>query len=122
MHFDDDIIAELKKLELSLLNTDTRKSNLIADLLSEDFREFGSSGVIHTKADVIASLQSELPTYISAENFNVRHLSPQTALITYQACRHTDPPIFSLRSSIWHHGPVGWQMLFHQGTASSKPL
>ena len=121
MHFDD-LVAELKELELSLLNTDTRKSNLMAAFLSEDFQEFGSSGVIHTKADIITSLQSELPTHISAENFNVRHLSPQTVLLTYQACRHTDPPIYSLRSSIWRHGPVGWQMLFHQGTVSSKPL
>jgi ribonuclease HI len=121
-HSDDDFAAELEDLERSLLNIDARKSNLMVELLSEDFQEFGSSGVIHTKDDVVASLRSELPTHISAENVKVRLLSPQTALLTYRACRHTDPPIYSLRSSIWQRGPAGWQMLFHQGTVTPEIL
>jgi ribonuclease HI len=90
------------------------------DLLSEDFLEFGSSGAIHTKSDIIASLRAEKPIRISVENLKIRHLSAQAAFVTYQACRHTDPPEYSLRSSIWQRGPLGWQMLFQQGTVSSK--
>jgi ribonuclease HI len=121
MHSDNDPDQELKELELSLMNIDESRSNLMVDLLSEDFREFGSSGAIHTKSDVIASLRAEKPIRISVENIKIRHLSPQAALVTYQACCHTDPPEYSLRSSIWQRGPVGWQMLFQQGTVLSKP-
>jgi hypothetical protein len=120
MHSDDDPDRELKELELSLMNINVSRSNLMVDLLSEDFLEFGSSGAIHTKSDVIASLRAGKPIRISVENLKIRHLSPQSALVTYQACRHADPPVYSLRSSIWQRGPVGWQMLFQQGTVSSK--
>jgi hypothetical protein len=118
MQSEEPFTRELIRLELSLLNINAYASDRMSDLLADDFIEFSSSGTIHNKGDIIASLQAELPALITVGDIKIRQLSPHAALVTYQACRHTEPPANSLRSSIWQHGPMGWQMLFHQGTVS----
>ncbi|HEX6899722.1 MAG TPA: hypothetical protein VF789_08415 [Thermoanaerobaculia bacterium] len=51
------IETQLQELELFLLDPDVRKSERVAELRADGFIEFGSSGRIYTKEDVIAALQ-----------------------------------------------------------------
>jgi hypothetical protein len=106
----------LEDLERQLLVPQARKSELVFELLAEEFVEFGSSGRQFTKTQIVAALQAETPVQITAPEFKVQLLSLQVALVTYRAQRHSDPPVNSLRSSIWLQREEQWQMVFHQGT------
>lgn len=114
-----DVGEVLRLLEEKLLQTSIRKNaEAISSMLSEEFREFGSSGRIFSRADVIRLLQAELPSSITMADWQVRMLTGQIALATYRAIKR-DPEglvIESLRSSIWVYQADRWQMLFHQGT------
>jgi hypothetical protein len=110
----------LEANERSLLESGARKSSLVAELLAESFVEFGSSGRIFTKAQIVAALQEESPVEADASAFKVRILAPGVALVTYRTERHVQPPVRVLRSSIWVQGEGGWQMVFHQGTRSGE--
>lgn len=120
MHSDNMLATHLQELEESLLQSSARKPELVSQLLSDEFVEFGSSGRTFTKGQVIASLHAEPPVKCTATEFDFKLLAPQTALITYRACRHSEPPVFSIRSSIWQQRNGQWQMVFHQGTISSS--
>ncbi|HXS02323.1 MAG TPA: nuclear transport factor 2 family protein [Pyrinomonadaceae bacterium] len=108
----------LEKLERQLLVSQFRKSVLASKLLAEDFVEFGSSGRQFNKEQILAALQAEAPVEITASQFKVQLLSSQVALVTYHAQRHTEPPVHTLRSSIWQQREGQWQIVFHQGTLS----
>ena len=75
-----------------------------------------------TKAQVIAALQSERPVRVTASLFNVQMFAPQAALVTYRALRHSDPAVYSLRSSVWEQKRGQWRMVFHQGTVVPDKL
>ena len=121
MPTEDALPVYLRDLEESLLLASVRKSERVAQLLAEDFVEFGSSGRIFTKQKIIASLRAEPPASVTATEFRVVLLAPGTALVTYRAHRHTAPPVYTLRSSLWQLQQGQWQMVFHQGTISSAP-
>lgn len=106
----------LEGYERMLLEPATRKSETISQLLAESFVEFGSSGRVFTKTQVVALLQAEPPMQVAASEFKVRLLAPQIALVTYRTRRHPEPPTEALHSSIWEQRQGKWQMIFHQGT------
>jgi len=106
----------LESYERSLLEPSVRKSELVPQLLAESFVEFGSSGRVFTKAQIVAALHAEPPLRVSASGFEVRLLAPHVALATYRTCKHTQPEVHALRSSIWEKREGKWQMVFHQGT------
>ncbi|HVN83698.1 MAG TPA: DUF4440 domain-containing protein [Candidatus Binatia bacterium] len=106
----------LEGYERSLLDPSVRKSEVVSALLADSFVEFGSSGRVCTKAQVVASLRAESPVAVSASQFEVRLLASHIALVTYRAQSHTEPPIHTLRSSLWQHCEGKWQIVFHQGT------
>jgi hypothetical protein len=110
----------LEDFERQLLVPQVRKSELVFELLAEEFVEFGSSGRQFTKAQVVAALQAEAPIQVTASEFKVQLLSSQVALVTYRAQRHGEPPIHTLRSSIWQQREGQWQMVFHQGTLAAS--
>ena len=118
MHSADTLAIHIQELEKTLLQSSARKSEVVSQLLSDEFVEFASSGRTYTKEQVIASLHAEPPANYSASDLNFKLLAPQTVLITYLACRHSEPLVFSLRSSIWQQCNGRWQILFHQGTIS----
>ena len=106
-----------------------RDTATVAELLADDFREFGSSGRIYTKLDILAELSTESPALISLNDFTCDLVSPSVALVTYRSLATYDnrPGSQALRSSLWvlspgesRYGmpaPEGiWQMQFHQGT------
>lgn len=113
--------ALLAELELSLLQPRVRRSGRVAGLLAEDFVEFGSSGRVFNKAQIIASLQAAPSVEVTTALLRVQLLAPQLALVTYRAHRHSQPPVHTLRSSIWRQTGKKWQMVFHQGTLTAAP-
>jgi hypothetical protein len=118
-HAASDPVAQLRALEILLLQPHTRTSpEALANLLTDDFREFGASGRIYTKLEIIAALAAESPSTITLTEFDCRFPAPTVALVTYRS-HHADAtgtPASALRSSLWIHRDGRWQMLFHQGT------
>lgn len=118
------IEEHLRTLEEELLQTDVRKTAARLDeLLAEEFIEFGSSGRVFDKRDIIDSLRSESATRLSLTDFKARVLAPGLVLATYRAVRYGAPdeqPAHSLRSSLWKLIDSRWQMVFHQGTPSKE--
>ena len=117
------LLAVLRELEVELHSPFTRANpqRLLA-LLHPEFREFGRSGTTYSLPEIVALLHSETQlASIHAQDFVVRELSKNIALLTYRSAhiiadgklqRHT------LRSSIWELSPSGWQVSFHQGTST----
>jgi hypothetical protein len=118
---DDTLAAHLRALEESLLQPDVRKSAQLVALLADDFLEFGSSGTVYSRADLVALLQAESPSVHTTSDFRVVRLGHDAALLTYRIHRHGEPPVHTLRSSVWRRERGGWRMLFHQGTRTAAP-
>lgn len=111
-----DVEAYLLGLEASLLDPAVRNSDLVADLLDDDYVEFGSSGWTYSKQQVIDALRQEPPRDILAHDFKVRMLAPGTVLVTYRASQQAGVEINTLRSSVWQQRNGEWKLVFHQGT------
>jgi hypothetical protein len=116
------LAAHLQQLEERLLDPAVRKDAAQLDaLLCDDFREFGSSGLVYDKMAIIAHLKdetSDAPT-LSLSDFAIQLLAPHIALATYISTRRdhaTGATAQALRSSLWAQKGDTWQMRFHQGT------
>lgn len=107
------------QLELSLLEPSVRQSlPKLNTLIADEFTEFGISGNIYNKRNILDSLPLETLKELSdpqkiIEGLTVTELSTDVALVTYRLRINS---IISLRSSIWKQKDGTWQMLFHQGT------
>ena len=85
-----------------------------------DFLEFGSSGRVFTREQMVAELAAEPSTLdLTLSDFSVLAASSGWALVTYRSTRR-DPATgrsrTALRSSTWIQHNGRWQVLFHQGT------
>ncbi|WP_163102075.1 DUF4440 domain-containing protein [Peribacillus alkalitolerans] len=114
------LIEHLRSLEEKLLQPEVRESASELDqLLSDEFKEFGSSGRTFNKESIIEGLtKTERTTRnipMTLSNFDAKLLAPGVALTTFHIYRHSDNQN-SLRSSIWKLNGDQWQMYFHQGT------
>ena len=118
---DDEGLAELLlHLERRLMDPVFRKNReQVSALLAEDFREFGSSGRVWSRAAILDLLANEEAyTAPVVEDFAMQRISPETALVTYRTLRAdaaSDAPQVTLRSSLWVLRGNRWQVLFHQG-------
>jgi hypothetical protein len=111
--------GHLFALEQELLTNSTRRNrNRLEQLLAPEFFEFGSSGNVWSRKDILERLPIETPTKVTASDFKAHELSADTVLVTYQTARvELDGSLFkALRSSIWKSNGSVWQMFFHQGT------
>jgi hypothetical protein len=111
--------AQLRQLEEDLFQPELRRNpEKTSRYLADDFREFGSSGRIYTKAEILAELTSESPRTITLDNFHCDILAPDLALVTYRSTRTIalGIPVHANRSSLWILRDDRWQILFHQGT------
>ena len=108
-----DIARHLFELEQQLLQPEVRVSaEKVSALLADGFVEFGSSGAIYDKAQIIAALQQETgrgPRTIA--DFSARELGPDVCLVTYRVVESR-----TIRSSVWQRTDGHWRMEFHQGT------
>lgn len=116
-----DIQGQIHELEARLLSREIRsdQASLMA-LLADDFVEFGASGNVWKKAQVLSDLQSEVFVARTISDFKVAELADGVVLATY-LCRSAsaEGQARSLRSSIWRRHLDSWQMVFHQGTRVS---
>ena len=72
------------------------------------------------KAHVLQRLPEEQAPSVEAFDFEVRLLAKDLAQVLYKAKLRKAGELqtkLSLRSSLWQLNSLGWQMLFHQGTA-----
>ncbi|MDH4131367.1 MAG: DUF4440 domain-containing protein [Gemmatimonadota bacterium] len=110
------LARKLQELEESLLLPDVRKSARLVECLADDFVEFASNGKVYTKGDLVALLQAEDRVNQTTSDFRVHLLAPNVALLTYRITRHAEPPVHTLRCSIWRLRGRIWRMVFHQAT------
>jgi hypothetical protein len=110
----DEVIA----LELRLLQPEFRRNRAaVATLLGDDFVEFGSSGRVFNKTQILDLMATEPPFEVEATDFEARPLAPDVCLVTYRSMRlDAVPAIAVLRSSLWVRRDGRWQVIFHQGT------
>lgn len=122
MEIDKSIIEELKNLEKKLLKSKIRKSSIdLTEILADEFVEFGSSGNIYYKKQIIEALQKEVTPKMSLSNFSSLKLGKNYFLVKYKAVKNENgKKNYSLRSSIWKLNNGKWQMIFHQGTLIKK--
>lgn len=107
------------RLEDQLLKSEIRQSKKeLENLLAEDFVEFGSSGRIYDKAQIVRELPMALAVPMIIKDFQVKVLSKTVILSTYCIVKKNghEEIIESLRSSIWKFLDGRWQIIFHQGT------
>lgn len=119
------ISQTLRELEEQLQkNSVRRNAAAVSSMLTDEFREYGSSGHIFSKAEIIRALQCESPAHFSMKDFQASLLSEEIALVTYRAIKDQpgSPVIESLRSSLWVFQEGRWQMHFHQGTKMPASL
>lgn len=108
------------ELETSLLKPEVRSSlEKLDELLAEDFKEFGSSGSVYTKQDVLTRLPSSTNSdrYIVSD-FSIKLLSPDIVMANFKTEKiiNDTQKVFSLRTSLWRKENGTWKMFFHQGT------
>ena len=110
----------VRQLEERLLQPEVRRSAQdVAELLADEFIEFGSSGHVFNKLEILEHLQHEEPAGRSFADFRATLLAPDVMLTTYRGIR-LDPKgvqaTSSLRSSVWKLQSGHWKIVFHQGT------
>jgi hypothetical protein len=107
-----------RQLEEILLHANAENIGEAMNLIADDFREFGSSGRVHTKSDVVEYLKQPRDAPWQIEDFEVQNLAPAVALVTYRIVetRPGGETKISMRSSLWQQRDEKWQLVFHQGT------
>jgi len=107
-------LAEALAGEQRLLGPRCRADPACLDaLLHPDFLEYGASGTIWTRDQIIQRLLADPLVSGTASGFHAGHLSPEVIQVTFTITG----PRPSLRSSLWVRGDDGrWQVRFHQGT------
>ncbi len=129
MKIEDNLISNMEnikdlihKLELKLLDPKVRGSvEELDQLLTDDFVEYGSSGLVYTKEMILDRLPSGSISTYELYDFEIVVFSDSVVQARYKTDR-TNPDgskLKSLRSSIWKNIDGKWQMSFHQSTPTS---
>jgi hypothetical protein len=120
----------LLDLEERLLRPRSRAE--VAQLLEEDFVEFGQSGQVYDRDETLAALfdgarastsngrVSNLPPSRKITEFKATLLASGIAWVTYRLVEARPAGAVSLRSSIWRQSEGRWRIVFHQGTAARE--
>ena len=119
----DERATLLCELERRLHRPEIRGSaDEVAHLLADEFFEYGASGYVLSRQQVIDGLpreQTEPSRELGSSDFSVHWLGESVALVTYRGTQRIPSEakeFHSLRSSIWRLINGEWQMVFHQGT------
>lgn len=118
------LLEQLQALELELHHPGVRCSReRLQQLLHPDFHEVGRSGRAYDRATIIDFLCSQVvQPAVQSDGFVAVELASNVALLTYRSVQimageqHTN---HALRSSVWIKSATGWQLRYHQGTATS---
>jgi hypothetical protein len=119
------LLKELCKLEIKLHQPEVRSNAEQLDaLLHDSFVEFGRSGQSYSKAEIIKQLPLENSSEsVWSQDFTVEVISEGVALLMYKSAHKNETGELTRqtnRSSLWQLTDRGWQMRFHQGTATSE--
>ena len=108
-------LQEVLELERQLLDPAVRKDHVALErLLHSDFVEFGASGRVWDKEEVMRALGEEEPgPRPEVSNLSAARLADDVILVTYEA---PTAKRSTLRSSVWVHAHGRWRVRFHQGT------
>ena len=116
----NDLYKTIYELETDLLKQETRSSfEKLNKLLADDFKEFGSSGLVYTKQNVLERLPSNTDnTVYVVSDFKITILSENIVMANFKANRtiNNTETVSSLRTSLWRNENGVWKMFFHQGT------
>lgn len=103
--------------EVRLHEPAVRRDRAAVDaLLAPDFVEFGSSGLLWSREemlDSIAHFESSTSTRLTVVGMRAQQLAPDLVLVTYLS---EIGERRARRSSIWRVTPDGPRVVFHQGT------
>ncbi|CQR52811.1 hypothetical protein PRIO_1039 [Paenibacillus riograndensis SBR5] len=115
-------VASLSKhicgLEEKLLTPEVRTSpQQLGLLLADEFVEYGSSGRVWHKKDLMGEEGAGM-VELTLSEFALHPLSEDAVLATYKTLNAKNGG-YTLRSSIWRCRDGLWQMLFHQGTPAA---
>src|SRR5436305_924063 len=113
---------ELRRLEESLWRAETRfDRDHMSEVLAPDFFEFGRSGRVYRREDILKDLleapAQPIDTIFSFAKFAVRSIAADVALVTYVSeVTYRGVKEVANRSSLWSRHAGGWRIRFHQGT------
>jgi hypothetical protein len=106
-----------EELEKKLLDPEFRRHRAkVSALLDEEFVEFGASGRRFNREEILALLEEESVSEITASEFETTMLSNRAALVTYRSMRRNGKISEARRSSVWVDRGNGWKLVFHHGT------
>ena len=110
--------AELQRLEESMWQQSHRFDLAFQEArFASDFFEFGRSGRVYDRAQVIRTDSQPIAARLPLANLRFRVLDAQTVLLTYDSATECEGVMeYARRSSIWYRSSSGWVMRFHQGT------
>lgn len=118
---DDELVTELRRLEESLWQEETRFDRHYMDgVLSPGFVEFGRSGKIWTREATLTTPKRKIGARIPLPKFGVRMITEDVALVTYRSEGLEDDIEVGNRASIWRRTGDGWRLEFHQGTPTTR--
>jgi hypothetical protein len=108
----------LQRLEEELWREETRFDiHYMEQVLAEDFFEFGRSGRVYNRDEILAAPRQTLDAVLPLPDYDVRLLAEDVALATYNSAITYDGVLEKgRRSSIWSRTSTGWAIRFHQGT------
>jgi hypothetical protein len=115
------LLETLRSLEMALHQPEVRRDRgRLMALLHARYREFGRSGRIYDRPQILEEFSGQPQTYkVWSQEYRVESLGESVALLTYKSAHIGDGGSLERhanRSSLWLHTENGWQMLFHQGT------
>jgi hypothetical protein len=114
---DQKMLETFRALEESLWRSETRfDPEYMERILSPDFLEFGRSGRVFTREEILQTPYMEVRCKLPLHNFKVHALSQEIVLTTYISEVLYEEWEYANRSSIWMKTKLGWQIRFHQGT------
>lgn len=108
--------------ERELASAQTRKqSAALEHLLDPQLIFVAFNGMVFTKEQLVSKLQYIDVSQYDMENFKVRKLGSEAALLTYDlrvkaSVAGHDLPAKEYASSVWMRDGGGWQLVFHQET------
>ena len=114
------VAAELLRAEMTLLDPSVRHDpSRVSAFLADDFFEFGASGRVWTRDQILELLATEEYAPPIVEDFACHRIADEVVLVTYRTVRinkelgHREA---ALRSSLWIRRSGTWKIRFHQGT------
>jgi hypothetical protein len=118
MSFSTEVCAELTRLEEDMWREGTRYDLAFQERrFAPDFIEFGRSGQVYTREQVICADPQQILAVLPLPNLSVRLLDTHTAQVTYDSqVTRAGSVQYAHRSSIWSRIDGIWVMRFHQGT------